>query len=63
MGFAIKNVKFLGCWLLCRMFYRDENADPRPRRGEEKDAGRNVGTDRSADGGVLVPCIIEADRR
>lgn len=28
VGFAIKDVKFLGCWALCRMFYRDEYTDP-----------------------------------
>jgi len=31
MGFAIKNVRVLGCWSLYRMFYRDEYTDPRER--------------------------------
>ena len=61
MGFAIKNVNFLGCWSLYRMFYRDEYADPqgRGRGGEDWGVeGALCGVGQLARSGVPLGLIL-----
>lgn len=60
MGFVIKDVKFLGCSLLCRMFYRDEHTDPQMHMndGDLDGGGLVLWIGQSARSGVLTALVL-----